>query len=62
MQDVINLQNPNIRFIDNNWAFIKEVSSPKSKVTFEHSIFSTIAVIKATNETTIDLATSPCKV
>jgi hypothetical protein len=45
MQDANNLQNPNIIFIDNSWAFMKEVSGPKSKVTFEHSIFSTIAMI-----------------
>jgi hypothetical protein len=30
MQDANNLQNPNIGFIDNNWVFMKKVSSPKS--------------------------------
>jgi hypothetical protein len=38
---------------------MKEVSSPKSKVTLEHSIFSTIAMIKAMNETTIDFGNIP---
>jgi hypothetical protein len=59
MQDANNFQNPNIVFINNSWAFMKEVSGPKSKVILEHSIFSTIAMIMAMNETTIDFGKIP---